>query len=73
MGLVLEELHVGVEQVSFGDVDVSQAELVDEREDFDGDGGLAYGRQAGEGAEGAFVFKHDAIEFGDVELVGRGP
>ncbi|POO02482.1 hypothetical protein TorRG33x02_014660 [Trema orientale] len=70
--LVLEELDVGVEQVSLGDVDALEAELVDELEDPGGDGGLPHGGDVGVLAEGGFVLQHDAVELGDVELVGGG-
>lgn len=56
MGLVLEELDVGVEEVTLGDVDVLGAELVDELDDAGGDGGFADGGDVGVRAEGGFVF-----------------
>ena len=56
MRLVLEELDVGVEEVTLGDVDVLGAELVDELYDAGGDGGFADGGDVGVRAEGSFVF-----------------
>lgn len=53
-------------------MDVLEAELVDELEDAGGDGGLADGGDIGVGTEGGLVFEDDAVEFGDVELVGGG-
>lgn len=72
MGLVLEELDIGVEEIALGDVDVLGGELVDELENAGGDGGFADGGDGGVGTERGFVFEDDAIEFGDVELVGGG-
>ena len=68
----MEELDVGVEEVTLGDVDVLGAELVDELDNAGGDGGFADGGDVGVRAEGSFVFQHDAVELGDVELVGGG-
>lgn len=51
-------------------MDVLEAELVDEGEDAGGDGGLADSGEGGEGAGGGLVLEDDAVELGDVELVG---
>lgn len=72
MGLILEEFDIGVEEVTLGDVDVLGAELVDELENASGDGSLADGGDVGIRADDNFVFQDDAVEFGDVELVGGG-
>lgn len=72
LGLVLEELDVGVEEVTLGDMDVAEEDGVDEGEDARRDGGLANGGEVGEGAGGGLVAKYDAVELGDIELVGGG-
>lgn len=68
----LEELDVGVEEVTLGDVDILQAELVDELENASGDGSLADCGDGGVGAGGGLILEDDAVEFRDVELVGGG-
>lgn len=68
----MEELDIGVEEVTLGDVDAAEAKLVDERENAGGDGGFADGAHGGEGAGGGLVFENDAVEFGDVEVVRGG-
>lgn len=72
MGLVLEELHIGVEKVSLGDMDALHAELVNELEDAGDDGGLTDGGYVGVGSKKRLVFENDAVELRDVELVGSG-
>lgn len=46
------------------------AKLVDERENPSGNGGLPDGAHGGEGAAGGLVLEHNAIQLGDVEMVG---
>jgi len=68
----LEEFDVGVEEVTLGDMDAFEAELVDELEDAGGDGGLAHGGDVGEGALGGLFLQHDAVQLRHVVLVGGG-
>ena len=68
----LEELDVGVEEVTLGDMDALEAELVDELEDPGGNGGLPNGGDVGVRTDRGFFFEDDAVELGDVELVGGG-
>lgn len=72
MGLVLEELDIGVEKVTLSDMDVLDAELMDELEDAGGDRGLTDGGDVGVGSESRLVFENNAVELRDVELVGAG-
>lgn len=72
MGLVLEKLNVSVEEITLGDVDVFETELVNELEDTSGDGCFADSRAGSIGTDGGFVFEDDTVEFGDVELVSGG-
>lgn len=72
MSLVLEKLDVGVEEITLGDVDILLAKLVDECEDPGGYCGFADGGNVCKWTEGSFVFKDDAIKFGNVELIGGG-
>lgn len=68
----MEEFDVGVKEVTLGDMDAFEAELVDELEDAGGDGGLAHSGDVSEGALGGLVLQHDAVQFRHVELVGGG-
>lgn len=68
----MKEFDIGVEEVTLGDVDAFEAELVDELEDAGGDGRLAHGGDVGEGALGGLVLQHDAVQLRHVELVGGG-
>lgn len=68
----MKEFDVGVEEVTLGDVDAFEAELVNELNDAGGDGGLAHGRYVGEGALGGLFLQHDAVQLRHVELVGGG-
>lgn len=72
MGLILEELDVGVEEITLGDMDVLQTQLMDELEYTSGDGGFPDAGDGGEWPSGRFVFQNDTIELGNVELVGGG-
>lgn len=72
LGLVAEELHVGVEEISLGDVDPPAQDGVDEREDASCDGGLARGGDASEGPGGIAAEEHNAVEVREVDLVGGG-
>lgn len=70
--LVAEELDVGVEEVTLGDVDPPAEDGVDQGEDARGDGGLPRGGDVGEGPGGLAADEHDAVEVREVDLVGGG-
>lgn len=53
-------------------MDALEAKLVDELQNAGGDGGLPHGGDIREGAKRGFVLEDDAVELGDVELVGGG-
>lgn len=72
LSLVLEQLNIGIEQITLRDMDVLERQLVDELENAGGDGGLPDGGNGGVGAERGLVLEDDAVELGDVELVGGG-
>jgi hypothetical protein len=72
LGLVAEELDVGVEEVTLGDVDAPAEDGVDEGEDSRRDGGLPRGGDVGEGARGLAADEHDAVEVREVDLVRGG-
>lgn len=59
--LYLEKLNVGVEEITLGDMNVPEAELVDKCEYSCGDGCLPDRRNRRKGTEGRFVFKHYAV------------
>lgn len=72
MRLILKKLDISVKEITFSDVDVFQAELVDQLENPSGDGGFSHGGDIGEGSSGGFVFQDDTVELRDVELIGAG-
>lgn len=72
LGLVAKELDIGVEEVTLGDMDAPAEDGVDEGEDPGRDCGLARGGDAGEGARGLAAEEDDAVEVGEVDLVGGG-
>lgn len=45
---------------------------MDELDDSGGDRGFPHGGDVGEGAGGGFVLENNAVELGDIELVGGG-
>lgn len=53
-------------------MDALEAELVDELEDPGGNGGLPNSGDVGVRSDRGFFFEDDAVELGDVELVGGG-
>ena len=69
--LALEQLHIGVEQVTLGGVDVLGQHLVHQLHDTCHDGRLANRRRADEGSHAELVAQHDAIQLRDVHLVRR--
>lgn len=52
----LEKLNVGVEEITLGNVNVPEAELVDKGEDSSGDSSFPDRRNGGKGTKGRFVF-----------------
>lgn len=62
----MEELNISVEKVTLGDMDVFEAELMDELEDAGRDSCFANGGDIGIRADRGFVFEDNAVKFRDV-------
>lgn len=71
--LVLEQVHVRVEEVALRHVYTLEAEFVDEGEDAGCDDRFFACRERRERALRSRVLQHDAVELGDVDLVALGP
>ena len=67
--LVLEQLDVGVEEITLGDVNTSGQHAVHELHHPGQDGHLSHGGGAAEGGVRVLVLEHDAIELLEVHLV----
>lgn len=72
MCLVLEKLDIRVKEITLGDMNAAEAELVNEREDSGSDGSFPDGGDGSEGAYGTLVTEHNTVELRDVEVIRGG-
>lgn len=73
LGSYLKQFDICVEQVTLGDMNALEAELVNELQDPSGDDCLSACAGAGKGSLRLRIFQDNAIQFWDIDLVAFGP